>query len=225
LCHRTLERVMEKVLFSNEEYGEALEMLNQLMRDAEQISNVDHKVLLYNVLQYFDSIHREPILRIMNALESNPALKNDILKDETVQKLCALYDIVIEENPPQKEKPAGFIPVEEVTYLTPPKQKDWIELGNYRELEDQKLYAKNYERVNFLVSRVGSEVFAVQNQCDGSLLPIDKGVLEDHYIICPWHGCKYDLKTGHSVNINDKKLDTFQVEIEDNGLLKVEIAY
>ena len=216
---------MKKELFSNDEYKEALEMLNQLMRDAEQISNADNKVLLYNVLQYFDSIHREPIMRIMHALESNPALKKDILKDETVQKLCALYDIEIDENPSIREKPEGFVPLEEVTYITPPRQKDWLELGNYQELEDKKLYAKNYERVNFLVSRVGSEVFAVQNQCDGSLLPIDKGTLEDHYLICPWHGCKYDLKTGHSVNVNDKKLDTFQVEIEEDGLLKVEIAY
>ncbi len=216
---------MNKELFSNDEYREALEMLNQLMRDVEQISDADHKVLFYNVLQYFDSIHREPVLRIMKALESYPALKKEISEDETVQKLCTLYDIKTEEHPTKKEKVMDLIPVEELTYITPPKQKDWLELGNYQEFEDKKLYAKNYERVNFLVSRVGSEVFAVQNQCDGSLLPIDKGTLEDHFLICPWHGCKYDLKTGHSVNVNDKKLDTFQVEIEEDGLLKVEIAY
>ena len=216
---------MKKVLFSNEEYREALDMLNQLMRDAEKISDADHKVLLYNVLQYFDSIHREPLLRMMNVLDKNEILKSEILKDETVQKLCTLYDIDIDPVPTENEATVGFVPVEDVTFITPPKRKDWLELGNYKELEDQKLYAKNYERVNFLVSRLGTEVFAVQNQCCGSVLPIDKGRIEDHYIICPWHGCKYDLKTGEAVNADDKKLDTFQVEIEEDGLLKVEIAY
>lgn len=216
---------MEKVLFNNEEYREALNTLNQLMRDAEQISDADHKVLLYNVLQYFDYIHREPLLRIMQALEGNEALRTSIVQDETVQKLCTLYDIEVEEKPTDHPGTVGFVPVEDVTMITPPKQKDWLELGNYKELEHQKLYAKNYKRVNFLVSRVGSEVFAVQNQCDGSLLPIDKGTLEDHYLICPWHGCKYDLKTGHAVDKEDKKLDIFQVEIEEDGLLKVEITY
>jgi len=216
---------MKKVLFSNDEYNEALDMLNNLMRDAEQISDTDHKVLLYNVLQYFDSIHREPLLRIMNALDQNADLKKEVLKDETVQRLCTLYDVELEAPPTEKEGTVGFVPVEMVTMMTPPVKKDWLELGHYQELEDQKLYAKNYERVNFLVSRVGSEVFAVQNQCDGSVLPIDKGTLEDHYLICPWHGCKYDLKTGHSVNGGEKKLDTFQVEIEEDGLLKVEICY
>ncbi len=49
--------------------------------------------------------------------------------------------------------------------------------------------------------------------------------LEDHYLTCPWHGCKYDLKTGKAVNGSDKSLETFPVEIEDDGLIKVEIAY
>lgn len=216
---------MDKILFSNDEYKEALNMLDQLMRDAEQISNVDNKVLLYNVLQYFDSLHREPLMRMMKALDEDLELKNEILKDETVQKLCTLYDIPIEEEPTEKPGTVGFVPIEEVTLINPPKRKDWLELGNYDELEEQKLYAKNYEKVNFLVSRVGSEVYAVQNQCDGSLLPIDKGTVEEHILTCPWHGCKYDLKTGLSLDNVDKRLDTFAVEIEEDGLLKVEIAY
>ena len=216
---------MKKELFSNEEFIEALETLDQLMRDAEQISDADHKVLLYNVLQYFDSIHREPLMRIMSAIGDQPALKEQILQDETVQKLCTLYDIPIEESPTNQEGTVGFVPVQEVTLLSPRKRKDWIELGNYEELEDQKLYPKNFERVNFLVSRIGQDVYAVQNQCDGSVLPIDKGTLDDHYLTCPWHGCVYDLKTGKAANCEDRQLDTFQVKIEKDGLLKVEIEY
>ena len=216
---------MKKVLFSNDQYHQALHMLQELIRDAEQIADADHKVLLYKVLQYFDSIHREPLLRIMNVLSKNEVLRDEILNDETVQKLFKLYDIPVEERNLDHEGVVGFVPEDQVTLLTPIKQKDWLELGNYQELEDQKLYAKNYERVNFLISRVGSEVFAVQNQCAGSVLPIDKGTLEDHYLVCPWHGCKYDLKTGESVNDGDKRLDTFQVEIAEDGLVKVEIAY
>ena len=212
---------MEKVLFNNEEFNEALEMLDSLMRDAENISNAEHKVLIYNILQYFDSIHREPLLRIMNAINHSKEIKEAVLKDKTVQKLCKLYDIQTEDSPLEQEGTVGFIAENDVTLLTPRKQKDWIELGFFEEMEDQKLYAKNYERVNFLVSRIGSDVYAVQNQCDGSLLPIDRGTLEEHYLICPWHGCRYDLKTGKSVNKEYKQLDTFPVAIEENGLLKV----
>lgn len=216
---------MKQVLFSDEEFNEALERLDQLMRDAEGITDVDNKVLLYNVLQYFDSIHREPLSRIMHALGHHPDLKRTVIQDETVQKLCALYDLPLEAVPTENEGTVGFVPVGDVGLLTPRKQKDWLELGNYQDLENLKLYPKNYEKVNFLISRIGSDVFAVQNRCDGSLLPIDKGTVEGHLLTCPWHGCKYDLKTGKAINDNEKRLETFPVEIEEDGLLKVEIAY
>ena len=216
---------MKKVLFSDQEFNTALDKLDQLMREAEDISNVDNKVLLYNVLQYFDSIHREPLFRIMHALGHHPELKRTIIQDETVQKLCALYDIDLERSPTENPQTMGFVAASDVGLMNPQKKKEWLELGNYEDFENLKLYPKNYEKVNFLISRVDSDVFAVQNRCDGSLLPIDKGTIEGHFLTCPWHGCKYDLKTGEAINDTDKKLETFSVAIEDDGLLKVEIAY
>ncbi len=221
---------MKQALFSNEEYEEALGQLDQLMQDAEQLTDVDNKVLLYNILQYFDSIHREPLARIYNALAAYPKLKEQIDQDPTTSKMLSLYDLVSDEpvaepvNEHQNGQEVAFIPESQVGLLYPPKKKDWLELGNYEALENKKLYPKNYERVNFLVSRIGSDVYAIQNQCDGSFLPIDQGKLEDHLLICPWHGCEYDIRTGESTD-KAKKLEIYPVEIEADGLLKVEIAY
>lgn len=217
---------MKQSIFSNEEYEEALGQLDQLMQDAEQMTDVDNKVLLYNILQYFDSIHREPLARIYDALKHYPTLKEEIRKDPTTSKMLSLYDLVSDEpiNEHQNGQEVAFIPESQVGLINPPKKKDWLELGNFEALENMKLYPKNYERVNFLISRIGKDVYAVQNQCDGSFLPIDQGRIEEHMLVCPWHGCKYDIRTGESID-KSKKLETFPVEIEADGLLKVEIAY
>lgn len=216
---------MKKVLFNNEEYNEALDMLNKLMMDAEQMSDVDNKVLLYKVLQYFDYIHREPLNRIVQLLNKKEELKDEMLQDETIQKLFSLYDLPIEESPLDKKEVMAFIPEDQIELLTPIKHKEWLEMGHFHNFENRKLYAKNFEKVNFLITRLDSDVYAFSNQCDGSILPMDKGTLEDHYIICPWHGCKYNLKTGESLNGSDKKLDIFQTEIGEDGLVKIEIEY
>lgn len=216
---------MKKVLFDNEEYNEALDMLNKLMMDVEHMTDVDHKVLTYNILQYFDYIHREPLNRIVKLLNKNEVMKGEMLQDETVQKLFSLYDLPINESPLDKEEVLAFIPEDQIELLTPIKQKTWLEMGQFSEFENQKLYAKNFEKVNFLITRLDSDVYAFSNQCDGSILPMDKGKLEDHYLICPWHGCKYDLKTGESLNGSHKKLDVFQTEVDENGLLKIEIEH
>jgi len=204
-----------------------LGQLDQLLQDAEQLSDVNNKVLIYQILQLFDSIHREPLSRIFNALEENPAIKDQLVKDPTISKMLSLYDIISEDqvNQYQDGRSVAFIQENDVTFLNPPKKKDWLELGDIDSFENYKLYAKNYKKVNFLVSRVDSDFYAVQNQCDGSFLPIDQGRIEDYLLICPWHGCKYDIRTGISVNQPDKNLETFPVEIEEGRLLKVEIAY
>jgi len=223
---------MKEVLFNNQEYGQALSQLDKLMQDAEQIADVDNKVLLYQVLQYFDSIHREPLSRIFQALSDHPDLKNLLLEDPTVSKLLSLYDLITEKANHQRDEQNVIqqnvihVTEDQVKIMSPPPmKKDWLEFGDFRKLELNKLYPKNYQKVNFIISRIGSEVYAIQNQCDGSFLPIDQGKVEDHYITCPWHGCKYDVRTGKAVDDSDKRLEIFPVEIEDSGLLKVEIAY
>lgn len=217
---------MKEVLFNNQEYGQLLSELDKLMQDAEQLADVDNKVLLYQILQYFDSIHREPLSRIFQTIEVYPNIKKLFTEDPTVSKLLSLYDLIAEEaNHKRDEQKVIHVAESDVKLMTIPKKKDWLELGDFRKLELNKLYPKNYQKVNFIVSRIGTEVYAVQNQCDGSFLPIDQGKVEDHYITCPWHGCKYDVRTGKATNDSDKQLETYLVEIEESGLLKVEIAY
>lgn len=221
---------MKEIYFSNTEYNDILTQLNQLMQDADQIAVAEHKVLLYQILQLFDSVHREPLARIQNALKKNPELKREIEADPAVEKLMSLYDLLEEKTDeakanPVDEKQIAFIPEDQVMMMQIPKKKDWLELGNVSDFEQNKIYPKNYQKVNFIISKIGNDVFAFQNQCDGSFLPIDQGKIEDHVLTCPWHGCQYDIRTGKAVDDPNKKIDTYPVEIEDGKLLKVEIAY
>lgn len=47
-----------------------------------------------------------------------------------------------------------------------------------------------------LVANVGGEVYAVRNRCGESPLPLEFGELKDAELRCPWHGCRYDLRSG-----------------------------
>ena len=166
---------MKEVYFSNAEYSDILNQLNQLMQEADQISVADHKVLLYQILQLFDSIHREPLARIQNALVSHPKLKEEIEADPAVEKLMSLYDLIKikDQNIKTDEKQVAFIPEDQVMMMTIPKKKEWLELGDVSDFEPNKIYPKNYQKVNFIITKIGTDIYAGQNQCDGSFLPID----------------------------------------------------
>lgn len=219
---------MNEVVFTDDEYKEILDRLKGMMGEAEVIPYPNAKELIFSILTYFDSVHREPLSRLMKLLDKNyPNLKKDIEADFSLNTMLGLYDLVedikIEET--KSETIPGFVPVGEVGLLQPIKQKEWLELGNISEFEEYKTYPKNFEHVNFLISKVNTQVYAVENKCTDSILPIDSGKLEEHFLICPWHGCRYDLKTGIAANEPQKQLETYAVEIEKDGLLKVEISY
>ena len=57
--------------------------------------------------------------------------------------------------------------------------------------------------VNVLVARVDDDFFAVRNACGESPLPFDYSTLTGAELKCSWHGCRYDIRTGHRLDRPD----------------------
>jgi len=119
---------MKAVLYTDEEYREILQQLEKLTQEAEQLPYPNVKELVTSILQYFDLIHREPLARLMKLVETNhPELKANLEKDETLQTLFSLYDLMegdIESSPLNNPKTMGFVPVEEVGMLSPDLKRE-----------------------------------------------------------------------------------------------------
>ncbi len=76
--------------------------------------------------------------------------------------------------------------------------------------------------------------FAVSNRCRHLFAPLGKGKVEDGCLECPWHGARYDVKTGEMVlgpqgafkplagavqkTTGAKNLKTFPVELRDGAI-------
>ncbi len=63
------------------------------------------------------------------------------------------------------------------------------------------------EGMPVLLVRVGEEFFAVANACSGSPLPLDYSTLDGTELRCSWHGCRYDVRTGHRLDRPDAGAD------------------
>ena len=51
---------------------------------------------------------------------------------------------------------------------------------------------------------VDGELRAVENQCLHVGNPLDDGNVADGCLTCPWHGWRYDLRTGQCINRPDR---------------------
>ena len=84
---------MKPVLFNNTEFKEIMEYVQELVKQTEKIPDKETKELTEEILKYFDLLHREPLSRILQAIErSYPDLKDTLKQDYAINKLLELYD-------------------------------------------------------------------------------------------------------------------------------------
>lgn len=76
-----------------------------------------------------------------------------------------------------------------------------------------------------LIANVESQFFAVQDHCGDSPLPLRFATLDAHVLTCSWHGCRYDVRTGHRVDGPGAGLAVYPVSLDgDNVQVAVAVA-
>lgn len=77
---------------------------------------------------------------------------------------------------------------------------------------------------NLAVFDLGDTVVAVDNECRHVGNPIDDGFVSGNSVTCPWHGWRYDLRTGELLTEFGRRpgLRTYHVRV-DSGDVLVEV--
>lgn len=69
------------------------------------------------------------------------------------------------------------------------------------------------------VTRIGDEVFAIDDMCSHSEASLSEGYISDFKIECWLHGAEFDLRTGQAVTLPANiALATYPVKIEANSI-------
>lgn len=75
-----------------------------------------------------------------------------------------------------------------------------------------------------LLANIDGEVYAVANRCGDSPLPLEYSTLSGPTLICSWHGCEYDLRSGARVDsAGGDRLRVYPVRL-DAGQIQVAIG-
>ncbi len=205
--------------FSDAEYGHLVLHVEHLLERAGQIPYPDVQDEVFVLLQALDALHREALTRLVERVRSDaPDVAETFAADPAVHALLTLYDLGPDEPLTTLN---GFVPLDEVDVLEVFKRPIWMPGGRLDTLEPGTLAAKSFEGVSVLLCRVGTEVFALRNACLDSILTLQQGRLEGHVLVCPWHGCRYDVRTGAIDDGSGRRLLTFPVEVGEGGRFSV----
>src|SRR5579863_4816199 len=73
--------------------------------------------------------------------------------------------------------------------------------------------------VDVMVANIDGKLYAIANKCTHVGGPLGKGKLTGSVIECPWHGSKFDVKTGAVVQGPAQKPEpTFQVKVQNSAV-------
>ncbi len=66
---------------------------------------------------------------------------------------------------------------------------------------------------------VEGQFFAINNTCRHQGGPLGEGFLEGDVVTCPWHGWKFNVKTGVSPVVPTAKVQSYKVKVEGNDIM------
>ncbi|MBA2359533.1 MAG: NifU family protein [Actinobacteria bacterium] len=76
----------------------------------------------------------------------------------------------------------------------------FAEAGAAEDVAPGELRAVTVEDIGVLLANVEGEIYAFKNGCPVDGLPLEGGRLADAVLVCPWHNCAYDARSGKRVD-------------------------
>jgi Fe-S cluster biogenesis protein NfuA/nitrite reductase/ring-hydroxylating ferredoxin subunit len=125
---------------------------------------------------------------------------------------------------PMKNGDAGGATRTELLQIERLRRPVFVDVGAFDDLPEGTLRAVDVDGRSVLVLRLDGEPYAFANVCPsaGARLPLDGGRLAEKVIVCPWHNCAYDARTGKRCDDapDEPSLAVLPITVTD-GILQV----
>ncbi len=96
----------------------------------------------------------------------------------------------------------------------PLRRPRWVTVAQVEQLREGQLRTVRPEGTALLLIRLSGEFYAYADGCPPeSMLTLQLSVVEGVEIVCPWHGCRYDGRTGRRTD-GEGRLAVFPVAVQ-----------
>ncbi|MCE7988152.1 MAG: Rieske (2Fe-2S) protein [Caldilinea sp. CFX5] len=210
---------------TDRDYEQLAEHIQTLLQGVEALPFPQVKDQVFELLHCLDLLHREALTRLVGLIDAQaPHLKAAIANDYALQALMMLYGFVPVDEAPTPPPPVTnrtFIPLTQLLNTPAIREPLWAPAGNLATLPAGAVHGLVIEGERILLANVAGVPVAYQNACLDSILPLDRGTVTGHMLLCPWHGCRYDLRSGEIQNGSGLKLTQYPVLVGERGDLRI----
>ncbi len=196
----------------------------ELVAELEASPDEAVKARFFELMEHVDHLHRTCVWRLFERITElgGKGLVERIAADPAVKTLFILYDLIpalplapLEADAPVTPPHSGsFVPLASLT-----RRPAWRVAFAAADLPPGSLQAVEVDGVPVLLCRLDGGVSAFRNACPGSVLPLHLLPLAEGEIRCPWHGCRFDARTGARRAGEGPGLETFAAELAEDKIV------
>jgi glycine betaine catabolism B len=78
--------------------------------------------------------------------------------------------------------------------------EDFVKVADTIEIKPSQMKAVKADGENICIINVEAKYYAIGNVCTHEGGPLADGTLDGYEVECPWHGSKFDVRTGEVTN-------------------------
>jgi nitrite reductase/ring-hydroxylating ferredoxin subunit len=99
---------------------------------------------------------------------------------------------------------------------------DFVKVATAKDIQPSQMKEVEVNGEKVCLANVEGKYYAIGNVCTHLGGPLAQGKLEGYEVQCPWHGSRFDIRTGKVVRPPAMRPEpTYEIKIEnDNILLK-----
>jgi nitrite reductase/ring-hydroxylating ferredoxin subunit len=98
--------------------------------------------------------------------------------------------------------------------------ENFVKVAEAKEIAPSSMKAVEVEGEKVCIINTEGTFYAIGNICTHVGGPLDEGTLEGYEVECPWHGSKFDVRTGEPTKPPAVRgVPNYEVKIEGNNVL------
>jgi Fe-S cluster biogenesis protein NfuA/nitrite reductase/ring-hydroxylating ferredoxin subunit len=137
--------------------------------------------------------------------------------EEVLRKHYPGFKEVVSHEPEGDPEPAEGQP--KLLQIEDLRRPVFVDAGAAEEVPEGTLRPVVVDDIPILLAHVGGELYAFKNGCVVDGLPLEGGRLTDTVIVCPWHNCAYDARSGKRVDEPDQPgLAVVPIAVQDGAV-------
>ena len=98
--------------------------------------------------------------------------------------------------------------------------EDFVKVAESKDIGPSTMKAVDMAGEKVCIINIEGNYYVIGNVCTHMGGPLNEGTLEGFEVQCPWHGSKFDVRTGEPTKPPARQaVSSYEVKIQDNNIL------